>query len=186
MKKSKMTAVALRGILGTMIVIIIGLTGLGFYFAQNWLSDLAIDVSHTIADSTSSGNNIQALHKLQEELESRQDIISRANSLFTSKQTYQIQAVNDLTAYATATGISISNFTFPTTPTTTKSTTTDATTVVTLTLSNPVRYDSLIRFMQAIEGNLPKMQISSINLSRIEGDTQSVKIDQLTIAVSTR
>lgn len=184
MKKSKMTASALRGTLSTMIVLIICLSAMGFYYAQNWLNDMAISVSQTIADSTESGNNIQALHKLQNELKSRQDIISRASSLFTPKQTYQTQAVEDLTAYATATGVVISNFAFPTPVATANSAT--PTTTVTLTLSNPVSYINLLKFMSAIEGNLPKMQISNINIRRINGDSQSVQIDQLTVEVSTR
>lgn len=180
MKKSKLSAVTLRAVLSTTIVLVIGLAAFGFSFAQSWLSDLAVSVSHTVADSTTSSNNVQALHKLQDELQTRQDIISRVSSLFTSKQTYQIQAVKDLTAYAAATGISISNYTFPA-----EASLSSPATTVTLTLTSPVPYVGLLKFMSAIEGNLPKMQISSINLGRIDGDTQSARVDQLTIEVST-
>ena len=182
MKKSKMTASKLRGILSFLIVLTLGLSAAGFYYAQGWLSELAVSVSHTIADSTTSGNNVQALNKLQVELSSRQDIIARANNILTSRQTYQTQAVGDLTAYARATGVSISNYTFPAS---TDSASTPTTTI-TITLGNPVSYVSLLKFMKAIEGSLPKMQILNINIGRIAGDSQSVRVDQLTVAISTR
>jgi hypothetical protein len=155
MKKLKVSAIALRAILSITIVIIIALAAFGFYYAQTLLSDLAISVNRTVADSTSSANNVQTLRKLQDELQTRQDIIVRAGSLFTLKQTYQVQTVKDLTAYATATGISISNFTFPI-PAANSDT---SETTVTLTLTNPVSYVGLLKFMSAIESNLPKMQI---------------------------
>jgi len=191
MKKPGLSAITLRNILVTVIVLLIGLSGVGFYFAQDWLHNLAISVSHTVADSTASGNDTQALSKLQTELSTRQDIVSKTNSIFTSSSTYQTQAVKDLTTYANATGITITNWSF-TTPAVAPAAAAAAaastlpTTSVTITLGSPVLYTSLLKFMGEIEGNLPKMQISSINLSRIAGDNTSVKIQQLVIAVYTR
>jgi len=184
MKQSKMTASKLRGILSLLIVLTLALSAVGFYYAQVWLNELAVSVSHTIADSTTSGNNVQALNKLQDELSSRQDIIARASNISTPRQTYQTQAVGDLTAYARATGISISNYTFPADTATTPGAA--PTTTITLALGNPVSYTNLLKFMKAIESSLPKMQILNINIGRISGDNQSVRVDQLTIAISTR
>jgi hypothetical protein len=186
MKKSKMTASKLRGILSFLIVITLALSATGFYYAQGWLSKLAVSVSHTIADSTTSGNNVQALNKLQVELSSRQDIIARANNISISRQTYQTQAVGDLTSYARETGVSISNYTFPASDAAPATTASTPTTTITLTLGNPVSYVSLLKFMKAIEGSLPKMQILNINIGRVTGDSQSVRVDQLTVAISTR
>lgn len=184
--KSKMTATKLRGILSLLIFLTIGISAAGFYFAQSWLNERAVSVSHTIADSTNSGNTVQALSKLQQELSSRQDVITRATSISTSKQSYQTQAVSDLTTYAKATGVSISNYNFPAATETAKTGAATPTTTITLTLGNPVPYVSLLKFMKAIEGSLPKMQILNINIGRVNGDSQSVRVDQLTISVSTR
>lgn len=185
MKKSSMSATTLKAILGTSIVLIIGLAGVGFYFAQDWLRSQAVEVSHAIADSNSSDSTIQSLNKLQQELETRQDIITKTNTIMTSSSTYQTQAVEDLTTYATASGITISNYAFPA-ATATSATQVVPLTQVTVTLSSPVTYTSLLKFMTAIEGNLPKMQITSVNLGRAASNPQSVKIDQLTVAVYTR
>lgn len=186
MKKSSMSPTTLRGILGTAIVLLIILAGVGFYFAHNWLRDLATSVSQTVASSSTSGADLQALSKLQQELLEQQDLATKAAAMFTSSQTFQTQAVKDLGIYAAATGITISNFTFPVAGATTTGGVTTPSTTITITLTSPVSYINLLKFMQAIESNLPKMQISSINLGRIEGDAQSVRIDQLTVAVYAR
>jgi hypothetical protein len=186
MKKSKMNAVTLRGVLVTIIVLLIVLAGVGFYFTQSWLDSLAVSVSHTVADSKSSDSGLQSLQKLQEELASRQDIITKTNSIFTSTSSFQTQAVQDLIAYAAASGITISNYAFPAPASTSPATASIPTTQVTVTLTSPVNYTSLLKFMTAIEGNLPKMQIIGINVGRISGDDTSVRIDQLTVAVYTR
>lgn len=190
MKKSKMSAVALRRTLGTIIVLLILLAGVGFYFAQSWLNTLAISVSHTVADSKSSDTGLQSLQQLQQKLANQQDIITKTNSIITSSSNYQTQAVQDLITYAAASGVTISNYSFPT-PAATSATSSPAaasvpSTQVTVTLTSPVAYTSLLKFMTLIEGNLPKMQITSVNISRISGDNTSVKIDQLTVAVYTR
>ncbi|MDB5167168.1 MAG: hypothetical protein JWN26_313 [Candidatus Saccharibacteria bacterium] len=185
MKKSGLNAVTLRGILGTCIVLLVLLAGVGFYFAQNLLHNFAVSVSHTIADSQASGTGLQSLQTLQDELSTQQDIITKTNNIFTSTTTYQTQAVQDLSTYAAATGITITNYTFPVVAASSTATTIP-TTQVTITLGSPVSYTNLLKFMTEVEGNLPKMQITGINLSRISGDSSSVKIDQLTIAVYTR
>ena len=186
MSASKMNAVTLRGVLGTMVVLLIALAGVGFYFAQDWLQKMAVDVSHSVAESTTSDSSVQALKQLQEELATRQDIITKTNSIFTSTATYQTQAVQDLIAYAESSGITISNYAFPAPAASSAAATSIPATAVTITLKSPVSYTSLLKFMAAVEGNLPKMQITSINLGRISGDSESVKIDQLTVAVYTR
>lgn len=188
MKKSKLTAVVLRRVLGISIVLLIILAGVGFYFTQGWLHTYAITVSHTVADSKASDTTLQTLSKLQKELETQQDIIRKTNAIATSSTAYQTQAVKDLIAYAQLTGVTISDYTFPNgaAPTTSSTAGTVPSTQVTIKLGSPVSYTSLINFMSAIEGNLPKMQITSVNLGRIAGDPTSVKIDQLTVAVYTR
>jgi hypothetical protein len=185
MKKSSMNSAKLRAFLGTSIVLVILLAGVGFYFAQDWLHNLAVSVSHKVADSNSSDSSVQSLNKLQKELASRQDIISKTNNIVTSTSTYQTQAVKDLTAYAKASGITISSYAFPVVAAAAAGSTTPIT-QVTVTLTSPVSYANLLRFMTAIEGNLPKMQITSVNMGRLSGDSASVKIDQLTVAVYTR
>lgn len=192
MKKPQMTAIKLRAILSVAVVIIIALSIVGFYFGQNWLRTLAVSVSHTVADSQASGNDVQSLKKLQENLLTRQDIINKANSIIASSESYQNQTIMDLDKYASDAGIAISNYNFaqPTTPaatTTTGQPAVSGLTSVTVTVASPLSYTKLMKFMTSIENNLPKMQISSINLGRVpDSDSDTVRTDQLTIEVYTQ
>lgn len=186
MKKSTMSAVVLRRALATSIVFLIILAGVGFYFAQGWLHTFATSVSHTVADSKMSDSSLQSLSKLQKELEAQQEIIAKTNAITTSSASYQTQSVQDLIAYAGLTGMTISDYTFPLTAAATPAAAAVPTTQVTIKLTSPISYTNLLQFMSAIEGNLPKMQITSVNLGRVVGDNTTIKIDQLTIAVYTR
>lgn len=198
MKQSKMSAAKLRLVLSITVVMLIGLMAVGFYFGQDWLRTMAISVSHTVADSKVSGGDVQSLKKLQAELATRQSIVAKASSIMASSQNYQSQTIQDLDKYAADANISISNYSFaqPAAPAAPVAGATTAappaapaasSTTVTITLASPLSYTKLLKFMTAIEGSLPKMQISSINLGRVAGsDHDSVRTEQLTIEVYTQ
>lgn len=194
MKKSKMTATKLRVILSVTVIVLVGLSAVGFYFGQNWLRTIAASVAQTVADSKTSGSDVQSLKKLQADLLTRQGIIDKASSIMASSQNYQNQTIQDIDKHAANANISISNYNFvqpaapaapaaiglPTAPAA-------ASTSVTVTLISPLNYTKLLKFMMAIESNLPKMQVSSINLGRVVGDdNDSVKTETLTIEVYTQ
>lgn len=194
MKQSAMTASKLRVILSVMVVILIGLSAVGFYFGQDKLRTLAVSVSHRIADSKVSSGDAQSMKKLQADLATRQGIAAKANSIMASSQNYQSQAIKDLDKYAADANIVISNYSFAQPNATaaakggaTSSAPATGSTSVTVTLTSPLAYTKLLKFMTAIESNLPKMQVSSINLGRVAGgDRDAVKTDQLTIEVYTQ
>lgn len=176
-----MSATKLRAILSFMIVLVFGLAGAGFYFAQNWLKEYSTTVGQSIVDSSSGGNNLSSLEKLQADLQSREDIITKTASIVTSVLTYQDQAIKDLDTYAKATGITIDRYDFSQAATTS----TNATSI-TVILKSPVSYTGLLQFLRAIETNLPKMQVSGISLGRVVGDATMVRADQITVEVYTR
>lgn len=184
MKQKGMTATKLRALLVVLIIMLIGLAGVGFYFGQQILGDYAATVRQTVANSTASGNDVQSLKKLQEELVARQDIIAKANTLFATNQDYQNQVIKDLGTYAAKTGISISNYGFS--AASAVGATGTPSTSVTITVGNPVSYTSLLAFMAAVEGSVPKMQIGNLTLTRIDGDSNSVSTAQMTVEVYTR
>lgn len=189
MKKSGMTARRLRGLLIVMMILAVGLGAAGFYFAQNMLGEYAVTVSQSVANSNASGGGVQSLENLQKELESKQPIITKTASLMANTQDYQSQAIKDLDIYAAAAGIGISNYSFAAAATTAApaaATAAPAGSSITLTLTNPISYTKLLTFMKAVESNLPKMQITSVNMTRVDGDADSVRADQLIIQVYTR
>jgi len=185
--KKRMTPQTLRGGLSLVIVILIVLAGVGFYFARDWLGSFAVSTGNVVAESRSSGGDEQELKKLQEELAAKQNIISKTNQLLVPTSKYQTQAIKDLNAYATYAGITVSNFGFSNVESAqvTAGQSVAPHKTVTVALLNPISYENLIKFMHAIESNLPKMQISNVNISRSSNGT-SVDVNSLTVKVYTR
>lgn len=188
MKKSKLSARSLKAIIVIALILTIGVSAVGFYFAQYFLGNISSDISNTVATSNASSNDLQALKKLEDNLASRQEVISKTNILLSSPETYQGQAIKDLTKYANDVGITISDYSFgqaAATKTTSKTKTAEPQTTVTLSVVSPISYSAFLKFITLIEGNLPKMQISSVELGRISGNPESIKVDKLIVEVYT-
>ncbi len=192
MKKSGMTAKSFRGVLIFLILVMIGGSAVGIYFAQKWLLSQAAIISQTVAESNASGNDSHVAAKLQSELAAQQSVITKISLLAVSRQTYQSKTIQELDRYAADAGIVIANYSFAqaTTGTTTTASTAASVTatnnpVVTATLVSPVSYQKLLKFMNYIENSLPKMQIASVNIGRSSNSNGDlVRIDQLSIEVN--
>ncbi len=183
MKKSKgMKATSVRGLLSFMIVVLIlGIAG-GFYLGLQKVREFSIDVNHTVADSEASGSSIDELQKLKQALAQSETLVNKANLVFATEANYQSQALKDVQKYASTFGITIKNTDFGD-----ASSTVGARNFV-ITLQSPVEYSKLLQFLDAIENNLPKMQVASVSLNRpTTGDAnKAVDTGTITIGISTR
>jgi len=191
MKKSSLTATSLRSLLFFLMVLTVGGVVAGFYFGLERVKEHAVEVSHTVADADASGKRVDELQRLKVALAQSESLVEKANKIFTTEDQYQSQALKDVQKYANDTGITISNTTFDTgTVTPDESDPTQPTSSshsIVLTLDSPVSYAKLIQFLTLVEGNLPKMQVTSIDLQRpgsVSGD--NVTTDTITIAISAR
>lgn len=196
MKRRPLTATSLRVILSVSMFIVAAIGGVAFWIANSKLEEYAVEVSHTSADATASRDNLQNLQKIQQELEEDKEVVQRASSIVADSQSYQYQnqIITDLNDYADKAGIAITNINFASTTTqTTPGTPTPAAPTpsgvksmpVSITIKNPVDYLNLLKFVNSIEENLTKMQISRINLSK-DPTKNSVTSDALTIEVYVR
>jgi hypothetical protein len=190
MKKSGMKATSLRSTLVFLMIVVIAGAGAGFYFGLEQIRTYALDVSHTAADADASGKRVEELQRLKVALAQSETLVNKANKIFATEANYQSQALKDVQKYASDAGITISNTTFGTpTPggeTEQQVAPTNSHSII-ITLQTPVSYSRLLQFLDSIEGNLPKMQITSLTLSRPateSGDT--VFTEDITIAISTR
>ncbi len=187
MKKSKpINATATRNFLAFFMVIVVIGAAAGFYFGLQIIKKYSIDVSHTVSDSNASGQNIEQLGVLKQELAQREPLVTKANQLFATEATYQSQALKDIQQYASTSGIVISNTEFNKASAVKGATPVEAHSTM-VTVQSPVSYSKLLKFLNAIEGNLPKMQITGISISRptaTSGDT--IVTDKITITVATR
>jgi hypothetical protein len=203
MKKYELNAVQFRLILSISLFFIFAIMLTVAGFAYNELKKVAVDVSHTSADANASSNNVETLEKIEQKLNDDRDVVGRTNSIVAESKSYQYQdqIIADLKDYASRAGIVLTNFDFSsnTTTPTPGSNATQApsptapspppsgvkSTSVSVTLKNPVDYESLLRFLQSIEQNLTKMQVSKVSLTKSESDN-SVSSDALTIEVYVR
>lgn len=183
--QKKLQAVTVRNILAAALVIIIIGSGVGFYFGLQLVKAYALEVTHAVTDSHASGQNIQELSNLKKQLADGQGLVAKADALFATPATYQTQALKDISKYANDAGISISSIDSAQPAVGAVAGTPSYSEVI--TIQSPVSYAKFIQFLDGIEGNLPKMQITGITIgrpSKASGD--QITTDKITVTVSTR
>ena len=169
-----------------MIILIFIIAGLyigGFYFAQSWLHNIAVGSKINNSKLTTDNVKPEDLTNLKTILSQPNTVtaIRKASNVYASKQTY----LNDINKYATNTVGNVTidpNYT-PTTPTTIAPIKDIQSVFIKVTVTNPVPYTSLIKFIKAIETSLPKMNLTGINLSRDTSSEGNVKVEPLIIEV---
>ena len=182
---AKLKATSLRNTLIFLMIAIAALATAGFYFGLQVVKDFGVEVSHTAADADASGDSVGSLQELKEQLAERQALIIKANNIFATPENYQSKALSDVQRYANRYGLKIVDYNFDT-PQGTAASTSNAK-PMTITFQNPASYTGLIRFLDALEGNLPKIRVSAIDLSRPSNASASnIDINKLTIEIFTR
>lgn len=198
--KGAMTATKLRLILSCTLVLVAALLAGVFIFFYDQLKTAATETNHTVVDATASQNNIATLDKIEDFLVANSQVVERARSIVADSQSYQYQdqIITDLNDFASRNGVSITNvdFTGTNTPASTPAAATPApaaptaggikSTSATITIKTPVNYDNLLRFLESIERNLTKMQVSKVSLSRGSAEGRDIVSDALTIEVYIR
>jgi hypothetical protein len=180
----KMKAVTTRNILATTLVIVIIGAAAGFYFGLQIIKSYALEVTHATTDSHASGQSIGQLSKLQKQLTAGQGLVTKADALFSTPATYQTQALKDISKYASNAGISIASIDSAA-PGGAVATTPAYSEII--TVQSPVSYAKFLQFLDAIEGNLPKMQITGISIGRPAAPSgDMITTDKITVTVSTR
>lgn len=170
----------LRTLLATLLILLILGGGAAFYWGLGVVSDYALEVNHRLADADASGKQIQGLQSLKNQLAQSNSLVEKANELFVAPASYQSRVLSDLKSYADAAGLSITNTTFADPSTT-------GIYSITIQLKQPVSYSGLIAFLNNVEGNLPKLQVSSISLGQAgRGGADVVKTGDIKIDISVR
>ena len=173
MSSKTLKASSLQKTLIVIVLVAISISAVGFYYIQNTLKETAISVGKSITASAASGNtNTDTAKSLQLKIEAAEPAIAKADALYSTESSYQNQMTTDITAYALNANIKISGYTFgtksvaTTTPNSEKSLSDNGTSSMTLSLENPVQFASLMRFLQSIETNIPKMQITNLKITK--------------------
>jgi len=166
-------------LLVTLILVLAGGLGL-FYLGLNEVRTFAMEVNHSVADAKASEVQVSALQGLKGQLTESEALIAKANQMFATPANYQNQAATDTRNYAAAAGIAIAKISFDEAIAGTNP-------AMSVSLKSPVPYAKLIQFLDSIEGNIPKMQVSKIGISHVNGgNATSVTVDDIKITIATR
>ena len=193
------------------------ITGLGvgvFIYGRDVIANFAHEAQSTSAQAQESSMALDRLKNLKTVLAQESTTVTKTNQLVSESKhyLYQNKTVEDLTKYASDAGISIKNITWSNTkagatgaaaPTSTAAPAAGSTqspghtaapanigsSTATVTLSSPVDYYKLLRFIHSVEQGLFQMHISNIGISSnasSSGKSDDVTCDVLTIEVYIR
>lgn len=208
-KASRLSAQKLRLLLIASIVAILALASVGFYFARTQLVDFAATVRQSTELAKTSDANISTLETLKTKLAQDKEIVDRAQQVVADSKSYayQDQIIKDLNEYARQSGVTISGYTFGSTPGAAETTAPAApatvpttggaapvpapaaapkSTIVSVSVKSPVKYASMMKFLHLIEQNLTKMQLSGISLTKDETSPSDISVSALNVEVYTR
>ena len=192
-KREKMTpAVTMRIVFALSLVLILVGMGVVIYFGYTMLQGTAEEVSKVQTEAKAVDAKVQNLARLEKEMEKYKDSVAKAQQLVaeTRQYQYQNQIINDLTTYASQSGVGIAGFTFASGSAGSKSSSGSSSTSgasgstgastgagpksikVSVRLNEKTDYMALLRFMHLIEQNLTRMQIASVSMSKAEGAGQ--------------
>lgn len=170
----------LRTLLAFLLVVLVVGGGAGFYWGIGLVREYAVQVEQRLADADASAEQLRGLQTLKNQLTQSDSLVEKANQLFATPASYQQQTLSDVKKYGDAAGLTIANTSFG-------DPAADGAHTMTLTLREPVAYSKLIAFLNNIESNLPKLQVSSISLGRVDnGNADSVKTGDIKINISVR
>lgn len=169
----------LRTLLAVLLVIVTLGGGALFYWGLNIVREYAVTVNQRGVDAEASGKQIQELQLLKSQLDQSNSLVEKANQLFSTPEAYQAQVLNDVRSYADAAGLAIANTSF-------SDPSTGSTYAITVSFQEPVLYSELIAFLNNVESNLPKLQVSKIALGQTGGGADSVKVNELKIDIAVR
>ncbi len=161
MKKSDNKPIVLRNLLIFALLLLAGAISVGFYYTQNKLEVIALDINTSLSKSNQNLLNSKYANSLSSELTTKQKAVGIVENFYFSSGSYQSDAVIKLKQLASDSGVNVTEYKVdsqsPSTPT------------IALTLDKSIQYTDLLKFIGSIEQSLPKMQISGLTLTRIEG-----------------
>jgi hypothetical protein len=188
MKKVNLQASLINKLLIIILLLIAVILIGGFYYAQNWLKDFAVSSSNSTSQPTANTNVPADQSQIETDLNNQKSAVDKAAKIVVSKQDYQNKIRQDLDKYALDTNVTITDYA-PTQQTATNNAPAIngvQSNYVKVSLKNPVPYTNLIKFIQAIETNIPKMKLTGISLTHAQESGDSVTVEPLIIEVYTR
>lgn len=170
---------SLRNLLSFILALLILGGGALFYFGLQMIKDYSVEVTESLRLADANDARIQSLQALRTQSQQGQSISTTLDQFFADESNFPSKVRSDISNYAKQTGITGISIAF-------KNTDTEPA-VATVTIPNNVTYLQFVQFLTLVEGNLPKLHVTSLDIEPIEGsDGESVKIHELKIGVTVR
>lgn len=208
LQTQKATSLRLLLLIGLTVVLLlqIGLVAM----SQTLLTNYSHQVASAVSVSSSDAKTLSDLESVNRLLQDQAETVEKARGITADKSNtyaYQNKIINDITTYSRQSGLSIVGWSFSdneavapaSTPANAQTSAAPAgqssvpagvtPVTVTVNLGPGTTYESLYTFLQLLEGNLLRMEVQGLNLSRpAEGpgdsqDSSTISLSTLTIQV---
>lgn len=166
----------LRGILIAILFTALVCGAGAYYLGLGMVRDYSKEVNQRLVDAEASGSQLDKLQALKSQLAQSNLLINKADLLLAPADSHQAQVLSDLKRYADLSSVSIESTNFESK---------DGNYAVKVKLRSPAPYRNLISFLDLVEGNLPKMQVKNMSISR-SGNGGNVSVQEIKIGVSVR
>lgn len=196
--KKVLNASVMRIVMTLLLIVILAAMIGAVTFAYSFLSKTSEDVGKMQNEAAAIDAKIQNLLVLKDQLDKNSDIAKKARNIVSESKMYQYQnqIVQDLSTYADHAGIPIRSFTFQSdsknsaqSPATKKKTDTGPagikSTFVSIQLDEKIDYVRFLHFLNLIEKNVTRMQLSGVAISRTP-DSREVSVQAFEVKVYTR
>jgi len=188
MKKTSISATTLEKIILITLLLITGLVICCFYFVQIGLIDYARNNTN-ISNTTTNNTKTTEQDTLQKDILNQKIPADKAIALVIPRQNFKDNIKQDLNKYASDTGVTITNYETTQPPTIVSNVPLIngvQSDYVKITLQNPVTFINLLKFIKAIESNIPKMNITGITINHTADSSTLITVEPITIEVYTR
>lgn len=179
-QKKSLTPQNVRSLLGFLLFVLIAGGAAIFYFGLEQLKDYSAKVDQELITAKASEKRVDDLRALKSALADSTNPIAKADALFSTPAAYKAQLDTDIKNHAAAAGISIDGIAFD------DAAASQGRYIATVQLNKTVEYAKFIKFLDGIETNIPKIQIDSLTINRVETDKNAIAVSNLQVKAAVR
>jgi uncharacterized membrane protein len=172
MAKKQNSAVTLKNTLLSVLALLVLGTGASFYVASQWLEQ-------SVAEKNSSSSELSAVD-IEGSVNTLRPYGQKAEQVYYSSSDFQTQITTDINVYANQYALKVSTVSVESKPSD------SSTKLVDVRFTSPVNMSNFIRFLGAIETNLPTIVVSKAEFSTNNFNAQTVDVKSLILEVYTK
>lgn len=163
----KINASLIRFALIGSIILAIAFFSTAVWWLNDRLREFNLNANHAKIDAELSQQDAGNLLLLRSTLDNRKDVVQLASELVASpeRSKYQDQIISDIKNYASRHNLKVSTVTFILATNKAKAPTGTTLIPFTLSLSGVVPYNKFLNFLRDMEDNIPKVRVTSLNIS---------------------